>query len=598
MLGYYDEDLQTSERRVSRREMPRGNKREMMLQELAQLEAERSSFDPHYQLLSDFILPWSARMFVEDRNRGERRHDRIIDSTCTRAVRTISAGLMALSSSAARPWFVVEAEDPELRKRPAVMDWCDKVTRLLRDFLSGTNCYRAMHQQYEEIVVFGTGACLVLPDAERGLHFYPQTCGEYWIGNNWKSEVDTLYRKFQMTVIQMVRQFGYENCSKAVQDLYDNGRNDHSWITVVHAVRPNEERTRGKLDSRNMPWQSCYFELGRSDARSAGDVGLEWTKKLLSHSGFRRFRATTPRWGLSGRDVYGNSPGMDALADVKGLQHKQKRKAQAINIQTVPSFTGPSTVSGDELKLLPGEYNPADVTSREGGIRPLFESKLDLADLRLDIIDQRMTIEATMFADLYRMLQDTVDQRKTAQEVRGLQEEKLTQLGPFSERLQHEMHEPIVDMGFEAGIALDMFPPPPPEMDGQALRVRFVSVLALAQRAIDTSSIDRWTMHLGTLRDLGHSNVIHKLDADASADHYADVIGVPRDLVVSGKRLALVREAEARARAAVDQAQLARTNAETAQKLGQTPTQGPNLLSEVIGDRTGYLHPSVTAAAG
>jgi hypothetical protein len=47
---------------------------------------------PHWQELSTFFLPRSGRYFVQDRNRGNRRHNNIYDSTGTRAVRVLAAG--------------------------------------------------------------------------------------------------------------------------------------------------------------------------------------------------------------------------------------------------------------------------------------------------------------------------------------------------------------------------------------------------------------------------------------------------------------------------------------------------------------------------
>jgi hypothetical protein len=39
---------------------------------------------------------------------------------------------------------------------------------------------------------------------------------------------------------------------------------------------------------------------------------------------------------VTGNDIYGSSPAMDCLGDVKQLQHEQLRKAQAIDYQVNP----------------------------------------------------------------------------------------------------------------------------------------------------------------------------------------------------------------------------------------------------------------------
>ena len=145
----------------------------------------------------------------------------------------------------------------------------------------------------------------------------PLTIGEYAITTNWKGEVDTLYREFQKTVGMIVKEFGYNNCSTTVKNLYDRGSLDQ-WITIIHAIEPRADRDLSKRDALNMPYRSVYFEIG-------GDQN-----KFLSEGGFKKFNALCPRWAVSGGDIYGNSPGMEALGDVKQLQHEQLRKAQEI----------------------------------------------------------------------------------------------------------------------------------------------------------------------------------------------------------------------------------------------------------------------------
>lgn len=576
--------------RTSRRDTSKVvSKRERLQATLAALKMERSSWDAHYQLLADFLMPWSGRMFVEDRNRGARRHGRIYDSTGSKAVNTISSGLMATASSPARPWFRLQASDPTLDKIPAVRAWLDEAESRMRTVMFGTNTYRVLHGMYDELVVFGTAGSIVLANEKRVLHHHPVTTGEFWIAVDYEQTVNTLYREFQMTVVQMVEQFGWERCSDRVQNMYDGGKQDHQWVTVAHAIEPNTNRTYGSRDNRDMPFRSCYFEPGMGSKDSSD--------RLLSESGFSRFRALVPRWATSGRDVYGNSPGMLALGDVKGLQHKHERKAILLNQKTDPSLQGPGNIPEDSIGRLPGEYTPVDAVGTQAAIRPLFEIDLDYSAITADILDDRMRIQGALYADLFRMLQDSVDQSKTATEVRGLQEEKLIQLGPVAERLQTDLLEPLCDMVFEMMVERDMFPPMPEELDNQPLQIKFVSILAQAQRSIDTIAIDRYTMYLGTLKNLGHQDAHLKIDPDKAAEYYGDVLGVPQDLRVAGRQLALLRGKRNAAMAEADKLAAQKTQSETLRNMAAAPTGADqNALTDVMGSLQGYNRP--LAAAG
>ena len=80
-------------------------KRDQLLSRWGALKSERATWWSHWQELTTYILPRNGRYFEQDRNKGQRRHNQIYDSTGTRALRTLGAGMMAGATSPARPWF-------------------------------------------------------------------------------------------------------------------------------------------------------------------------------------------------------------------------------------------------------------------------------------------------------------------------------------------------------------------------------------------------------------------------------------------------------------------------------------------------------------
>ena len=75
-------------------------------------------------------------------------------------------------------------------------------------------------------------------------------------------------------------------------------------------------------------------------------------------------------------------------------------------------------------------------------------------------------------------------------------EEKLLMIGPVLERLHHEMLSPLIELTFARMVSAGIVPPAPEELHGRQLNVEFVSVLAQAQRAVATNSIDRFVTNL------------------------------------------------------------------------------------------------------
>ncbi len=543
-------------------------KRSKYLRRWNGLKNERSSWFTHWREISDYMMPRQGRFFITDRNQGKKRHNNILDPTAGKALNRLSAGLMAGMTSPARPWFRLAIADPHMMEYEPVKQWLDDTSRLMRDIFARSNAYRALHSMYKELGGFGTGANIILGDFENVIHMHPLTIGEYAIATDFRGYVNTLYREFDMTVSQVVDEFGIENVSKNVAQAFQDGNLDH-WITILHIIEPRKERDLKKRDAKNMAVMSCYMEAAGED-----------DDKVLRESGFRRFPAICPRWDVSGGDIYGNSPGMEALGHTRQLQHQQLRKAEGIDYQVKPPVQIPISMKGQEHDLLPGGNSYYDLTtgSTGGAIRTAFEVNINLQHLLLDIQDVRQGIKEIFYEDLFMMIANDQRSNITAREIAERHEEKLIMLGPVLERLHNEMLSPMIDITFDKIVEAGILPPPPKELEGVDLNVEFVSMLAQAQRAVGTGSVDRLLGTIGAVAQM-KPDVLDKLDADQLIDKYADMLGVDPDLIVADDRVAIVRQERAKQQAAMQQAAMAQPMADAARTLSETDTEGDNGLT-------------------
>lgn len=552
-------------------------RRDKLLTRWGELKTERSSWWSHWQEISNFLLPRNGRFFVQDRNRGERKHNQIYDNTGTRALRVLGAGMMAGATSPARPWFRLGTPDPSLNQYHPVKVWLDEVTRRMQRVFQRSNTYRALHQIYEELGAFGTSASIVLADFQNVIHHYPLTVGEFAIASDYQGRICTLYREFDKTVGELVKEFGYKNCSLTVRNLFDRGSLDQ-WVTIIHAIEPRADRERevGNPTAKHMPFKSCYFEIG-SDPDT-----------YLSESGFEQFPVLTPRWSTVGGDIYGHSPGMEALGDIKQLQHEQLRKAQAIDYQTKPPLQVPSSMKNRDVETLPGGVSFVDAASPQAGIRTAFEVNLNLNYLLQDIQDVRERIRGAFYADLFLMLANSSNARMTATEVAERHEEKLLMLGPVIERLHNELLNPLIDITFNHMLKFGMLPPPPEELSGMDLSVEFVSVLAQAQRAIGVNGIDRFVGSVGMVAQF-KPEVLDKINTDEWADTYSEMLGVPPKLLVANEDAQALREARNQAMAAKEQAEAQQQQSQTIKNVASAVADAP---VDVMNMFSGYNNPA------
>ena len=412
---------------------PKAPTRDKLFTRWGMLKTERATWWAHWQEITTYLLPRNGRYFVQDRDKGWRRHNNIYDNTGTRSLKILGAGMMAGATSPARPWFRLATADPELNQYHPVKLWLADTTQRMQMVFQRSNTYRALHQVYEELGAFGTAASLVLPDYNTLIHHYPSTVGEFCIATDYQGKVCTIYREFEKPVGEIVKEFGLKNCSTVVKNMYDRGSLDQ-WIRLIHAIEPRADRDIGKKDAKNMAWGSYYFEVGGNP------------NTYLRESGFKEFPAVVPRWATAGGDIYGNSPGMEALGDIKQLQHEQLRKGQAIDYQTKPPLQVPTSMKNRDVETLPGGVSFYD--GQTAGIKTAFEVNLDLNALLMDIQDVRERIRGSFYADLFLMLANATDTRMTATEVAERHEEKLLMLGPVLERLHNELLDPLIEITF------------------------------------------------------------------------------------------------------------------------------------------------------
>jgi len=547
-----------------------------MLRRWTALQTERSSWIAHWRELSDYLLPRSTRFYKSDRNKGTKKHNAIFDSTASRSLRILSAGMMSGMTSPARPWFRLALPDEDLMDYAPVKSWlAETQTRMLNVF-ARSNTYLMLHACYEELGAFGTSASVIMDDYDALIHHYQSPVGEFALATDYRGNVNTIYREFEKTVSELVAEFGYDQCSRTTQALYNAGNLD-AWVPIIHGIEPRSDRDARKADGKNKPWRSVYFEPGREDA---GD-------KVLRESGYDRFPGLAPRWHKMPGDVYGNSPGMEALGDIKQLQHEQLRKANAIDYQTKPPLQVPAGMKGRDLDYLPGGVTYVDAPGAQNAVSTLFNVQLDLQHLLFDIQDVRERIRGAFYADLFLMLASTVPGRMTATEVAERHEEKLLMLGPVLERLHNELLKPLIDETFTRMVQADLVPPPPEALQGVELDVEFVSMLAQAQRAIGVNGVDRFVGALGAVAQM-RPEVIDKIDVDKWADSYSDMLGVDPDIIVASENVAIIRQQRAQAQAQAQQMQAAQMQADAAAKLGTVKTDEKNAATDLINLFSGY----------
>ena len=525
-----------------------------------QAKNERSSWEGHWQELANFLRPRAIRLDTSDTNSGRKRHNHIIDNTGLLATRSLAAGLMAGVSSPATPWFRLVPSDSSISTEPGPeREWLDLVETVMRAVFASSNTYNALHTIYDDLGVFGTSACMIEDDFDTVIRHTPLMIGEYSLTTDAKRRVNGMVREISMTVGQVVEKFGYDRCSQTVRNLYDRG-DFLSTLDVVHVMAPRAARPadpRKQVFTQNMAYDSVYYEAGANGG------------KTLRDSGYRTFRLLAPRWIARGNDVYGESPGMEALGDVKQLQHQHMRKGEAIDYMVRPPLQVPTRYKGAAAARFPGGIMYLDSTGPEDSIRSAYNVNMDLGALREDIADVRERVNSAFYRDLFLMISSDTRSNITAYEIAERNTEKLLMLGPVLERVHDEALSPLIELTFEAVLSANILPPAPESLQNTDLKIEFVSILAQAQKATGARSLDRLLNSVQLMANM-NPEVLDKMNFDQTVDEYASMFAVRQNVVRSDDAVAALRAQRAQAQAQAQAQEQLRGAAETAKIVGET----------------------------
>lgn len=546
-----------------------------------QLEVERATFWSHWKDLDTYISPRRARFFVTDVNKGDRRNREIINSTGSIAVRTLANGMMSGLTSPGRPWFRLTTTDPDLGEASDVKEWLYQVTKILGTAMLRTNQYKELFLFYKQLATYGTAALFLEEDPERVLFFRMLPLGSYYCANDGQNRVRTFMRRMQITVQQIIDLFGrkgedgqvtdWSNISPYVKNLWDN-KMRASYIEITHVITPNEDWNPESLDPTKKRYSSCYYESG--GAESAGQVsqpggGYTPTTKFLRESGYDYFPVIVARWEVTDGDVYGTDcPGMMALGDIRQLQVMERQKARAIEKIVDPPMNADGANRSVRLSTLSGDINYLNKRAGDTGFAPAYQITFRTNELVEDIAKIEFRINEAFYKQLVlAILSDDRSQRATAEEIREAVVEKLGQFGSVLEQLNWDAYDPLIDVWFALGLRAGLIPPPPAQLQGQVLKVEYISIMAQAQKAQGVSAINSF---MGIVVPMGQifPRIIKKIDPDVFVDELGEGLGVPPQMIRSKDEVDEIEAADAAAIA--QQRQLVNTQAtsEIAKNLG------------------------------
>lgn len=544
------------------------------------LRNEWSSWEAPYRELGRYFRPRMPKFLGDVSNQGDRRDQRIVNNHGGFAVRTLSSGMMAGITSPSRPWFKLTVPDKELSEVKAVKMWLEDTEQRMQTVFLRSNLYQQLPKLYTSLGVFGTGAMFAEEDDETVVRFNAAPIGSFYIATDKRGRVNTYCRDFQMTVRQLVAKFGYDKCTQAVKDRYDNNALDE-WIDVVHLIQENDNYhhpdegmkfTQGKYKK----FISLYYERG-------DDISDE-DDNFLRESGYDEFPLMCPRWTTDGDDYYGTSCGWDAIGDTIQLQDLERQISLAHELQIRPPMVGDPSLRGRKKSMVPAGMTYAKFDGRNASFRPLFEVQWDTRGTENDVARIEHRISRAFYEDLFLMLANSDRRQITATEVAERQEEKLLALGPVLETLNDELLDPIIDRTFAIMMRRGEFMEVPEELSEMDLKIEYVSIMAQAQKMVGLRGMEM-AVNFDAMVAGMKPDTLDVTNFDEMIREYHEKVGLSPINTNTPEEVQQVRQARAKQQQAAQQMQMDMAKAEQAKTMSETDTGGNNALSDMVNQR-------------
>jgi hypothetical protein len=496
----------------------------------AYIESQRGEWDSRWREVADYVTGagYGGGSWQEGTARPEgRRGQRIIDATATRALRVLAAGLQGGLTPPARPWFRLRLADRGLMESAEVRRWLDDVEAALYAALAGSNFYQNSHALFTALAAYGSADMYMEADPQRVMRFCVVPHGDFAWACDAAGRVDTVVRRFSMTAAQAAQKYGSDRLSRTVRRLA--AVQPYAPVALVQLVRPRARRDPRRQDSLNKPYESLTWEA-------------QEPRRLLHVSGYAEFPHLCARWEVNGGQLYGHSPVMDVLPDVKMLQEMARSQLLAVHKVVNPPMRVPTGFK-QRLNLIPGAQNYVN-PAQPDALSPLYQIRPDIQAVTYKIEDVRRSIREGLFTEMFLLFAGESRSNVTAAEIMERSQEKLLLLGPVVERHQTDILDPLIGRAFGLLARAGRLPPAPDVLAGRDLKVEYVSALAQAQRLSAAQGVRQLAGDVSRFAAMA-PEVLDKIDFDQAVDELASIAGAPAGIVRSDEDVQLLRRERA-----------------------------------------------------
>lgn len=467
------------------------------LQRYEKAKSRRAVWEDHWQECYDYVMPQRGS-FTNDNIAGAKKVDKLYDATASDAVDNLGANLLANLTPPWSPWFSLRC-GPALsaKEKDSVGEVIERDAKIIQSHFDRSNFTVEIHQCYLDLIIGGT-ACLLFEEAPIGdlssFKFTAVPLNQVVLEEGADGKLNTTYREYKLTYSQLKKRFS--KVKYPAELIQDAEKDSQAKFTCVEAVMP----------CGNVFLYKAVLK----------EYELELKEMKMDYSPFINFR-----WVKSPGEVYGRSPIMKILPDIKTANKVVELilKNASIAATGVWQADDDGVLNPATVKLTPGSIIPKAVGS--AGLTPLaMPGKFDVSQIVLN--DLRDRIRHALWTDRLGVIGS---RQMTATEVLERTAEMSQILGATFGRLQSELLTPLVLRAMSIlkrrGEIADL------RVDGRFIYLEYNSPLAQSQAQLDVKNVLYWIQSASSIGVDGAKAI----NVAETAKWLGKKLGVPDNLI-------------------------------------------------------------------
>lgn len=501
--------------------------------------SERMNVEATWSLLAEFILPNANGGFFGDTSKGVRKDRRVFSSVGSQANRDLASFLHATITNPAMEWSKLRFRSDVLNNDKDSVTWMQDSIKKVHVAFNESNLNSEIGEGYNSLSALGTMALfheeITGEDGQfEKFNFCTWHLSEIAFAENQIGMVDTIYRKFTMTLKQLFEKFGSVIGTDLLDKLETSPLEEYH---LIHAIYPRSIKdvkysAEGVALPMNRPWASCYV--------------LCKGQKLLKEDGYYEFPVYVPRWSTLPAEIYGYGPGHTALSDIRSLNKvwEEGLKALAKSVNP-PIFSTKQNMFTADLR--PGKINQVrDVNQIKEFVT---NSRLDLLQFAMENLS--MTIKSAFYIDKLLLPPRTETGEMTAYEVAQRLEQLQQILGPVVSRFNDELLTPLIMRSIkilQRNGVIGAYPTKIVEVAKMVgtkaidVEIIFVNSLARSQQMSELRNVQTWLQETAMMAQGLGPEVLDLIDKDEVIAYMAKIRGIPEQMLRSDQDVAATRE--------------------------------------------------------